>query len=72
MKYEEWVVRELDSFTVGAVTNLKVGLVDNKNYESGTWFVNRWISPQACQPQNLSQPQNSQPLNVQNIEDTSC
>ena len=50
--YEEWVVKELDSFTVGAVTNLKVGLVDTKNYESGTWFVNRWISPQADQSQN--------------------
>ena len=59
--YEEWVVRELDSFTVGAVTNLKVGLVFSTNYESGTWFVNRWISPQACQPQNLAQPQNCQP-----------
>ena len=70
--YEEWVVRELDSFTVGTVTNLKVGLVDSKNYENGTWFVNRWISPQACQTKNLPQPQNCQPQNVQSIEETSC
>ena len=70
--YEEWVVRELDSFTVGAVTNLKVGLVDSRNYENGTWFVNRWISPKACQTQNQPQPQNCQPQNVQNIEDISC
>ena len=41
--YEEWVVRELNSFTVGAVTNLKVCLVESKNYENDTWFVNRWI-----------------------------
>jgi hypothetical protein len=69
--YEEWVVKELDSFTAGAVTNLKVDLVDTKNYESGTWFVNRWISPQADQPQNLTQTQNCQPQNVQNVEDKS-
>ena len=67
--YEEWVVKELDSFTVGAVTNLEVGLVDCKNYENGTWFVNRWISPPADQPQNTTHTQKFQP---QNFEDKTC
>ena len=50
--YEEWVIKELASFNRGAVTNLEVGLVDKHSYESGTWFVNRWIPPPANQTSN--------------------
>ena len=42
LSYEEWVIRELTAFNTSAIANLKVGLVDYQNYESGTWFVNRW------------------------------
>ena len=62
-------MKKLNSFNVGAVTNLEVGLVDNQSYEKGTWFVNRWISPPANQPHNTTQPQNCQP---QNFEDKIC
>jgi hypothetical protein len=44
--YEEWLVQELNQFNIGAVTNLKVGLVNSHNYDNGgTWFMNRLISP---------------------------
>ena len=64
--YDELVVKELDSFNVGAVTNLEVGFVDNQSYENGTWFVNRWISPPANQPQNQTKIQNCQPQTIEN------
>ena len=57
--YEELVVMELDSFSVGAITNLEVGLVDNNSYKNGTWFANR--SQPADQPQNITQTQSCQP-----------
>ena len=40
--FEEWVVKELSVFHVGAITNLKVGLVDN--FGVGTWYMNRWLA----------------------------
>ena len=52
--YEEWVVKEMTKFDQSAVTNLDVGLINNHNYENGTWFVNPWIPPPRSQPQ----PQN--------------
>ena len=67
--YEEWEIKELDSFTCGAVTNLEVGLVDIQNYENGTWFVNRWISPPTDQgqPLRISLTQNCQNIQTETL-----
>ena len=42
--FEEWVVKELSLFPVGAITNRKFGLVDTDNFEVGTWYLNRWLA----------------------------
>jgi hypothetical protein len=38
------VEKELSVFHVGAITNLKVGLVDNYNFGVGTRYMNRWLA----------------------------
>ena len=40
--FEEWVSQELSFFHIGAITNLKVGFVNNDSFEVGTWYMNRW------------------------------
>ena len=42
--FEEWVVQELSLFHIGAITNLKIGLVNNDSFEVGTWYMNRWLA----------------------------